>query len=85
MKLYQKVGGYDWGLYYVKEEFDKMTLEDLDKLIDLINLTKRMKGGVEGCRICDEPRPPRKTLLIDPRCEGCGATWPEKVIWGAEE
>lgn len=44
-KVYRKVGGYDWGLYYVQEEFEKMTIEDLNDLIDLINLTKKMKGA----------------------------------------
>ena len=47
MRLYRKVGGKNWGLYYVKDEFEKMTIEDLNELIDLINLTKKMRGEEE--------------------------------------
>ena len=43
VKDYKRIGGYDWGLYYNKKETDKLTIENLEGAIKLLELTIKEK------------------------------------------
>ena len=41
IKDFEKIGGYDWGLYYNINEVDKLTIENLKKAIEFLKRSIR--------------------------------------------